>query len=304
MKKLSDDLKPTEAPLRSRLAPTPSGYLHIGNAANFLLTWLLVRESGGNLLLRIDDLDSQRVRDEYLDDIFITLEWLGIDYDEGPSGVADFKKNWSQQNRLPVYQTWLQLLAQHADTYACNCSRLQIKERYPSGIYLGNCRDKKLSHDEPNCQWRLPFSMQKAKATLLKHGVSFANQELTIGDPVVRKKDGMPAYQVSSIADDIYYNINLAVRGEDLLPSTAFQLYLHELLWEKLPPISFLHHSLLTNKNGFKLSKSSGSTSLQYIRKQGGTPQLVFEQIATAMGWVLKAKSPAAAKDLLSVVSV
>ncbi|RFP65784.1 hypothetical protein D0N36_07595 [Hymenobacter lapidiphilus] len=121
------------APVVSRLAPTPSGFLHLGNAVNFTLTWLLTRRAGGTLHLRIDDLDRARFRPAYLDNIFRTLAWLGLDYDHGPSGPDEFERHYSQQHRLAEYEAALQAAraAHPALFYACRCSRTEPGPRRP-----------------------------------------------------------------------------------------------------------------------------------------------------------------------------
>lgn len=256
--------------LRSRIAPTPSGYLHVGNAFNFILTWLMVRRQGGILRLRIDDLDQERVRDEYLEDIFETLEWLGLDWDEGPTSVSSHKEHFSQSLRLPLYEKALQKLEEQGATFACECSRRQIKKASQDGQYPGTCRDK-----------HLPYTKhQSALRIVTPQGKSEHWQDLCLGqvevelykemrDFVLKRKDGWPAYQIASLADDTDHQIQLIVRGEDLLQSTAAQLHLASLLGEPFSAFSdahFYHHHLLLDQKGQKLSKSAGATSLRSWR--------------------------------------
>ena len=122
--------------MKSRFAPTPSGYLHIGNGFNFVLTWLHARTRGGNILLRIDDLDKGRVRPEYVEDVFRTLDWLGLDWDEGPFGPSDLERKWSQHLRLDRYRSAIDELAFREIAFACALSRVQIIQ---SGGYPGVC---------------------------------------------------------------------------------------------------------------------------------------------------------------------
>ena len=129
------------AGVRSRIAPTPSGFLHAGNAMNFILTWAITRASGGRLLLRIDDLDKGRYRREYVEDIFAGLEWLGLDYDEGPRSVQELEERWSQHHRLNRYQLLLDQLRADKRLFACICSRKEIRERSKDGRFPGTCRD-------------------------------------------------------------------------------------------------------------------------------------------------------------------
>ena len=128
----------------SRLAPTPSGYLHLGNAFSFILTWLLVRRLGGKLHLRIDDLDAPRLNQDCLEDIFIQLEWLGLDYDTGPHGPEDHLRHFSQSLRLEEYMSALEEIRESGLLYACSCSRKQYLSKSKNGQYPGTCREKKL----------------------------------------------------------------------------------------------------------------------------------------------------------------
>lgn len=134
--------------IRGRLAPTPSGYLHLGNACNFLLTWLLVRRAGGSLRLRIDDADAGRSRPEFIDDIFRQLEWLGLDWDLGPVGPDDFAARYSQLKRLERYRELLRKLSERELVFPCTCSRKQIQALSPNGLYPGTCRQHRLPPTE------------------------------------------------------------------------------------------------------------------------------------------------------------
>jgi glutamyl/glutaminyl-tRNA synthetase len=135
-------------PVVSRLAPTPSGFLHLGNAVNFTLTWLLTRRAGGTLHLRIDDLDRARFRPAYLTNIFQTLEWLGLDYDHGPTGPDDFERHYSQRHFLAAYEATLQAArtAHPHLFYACRCSRTELSRAATTGshTYPGTCRPQQV----------------------------------------------------------------------------------------------------------------------------------------------------------------
>jgi glutamyl/glutaminyl-tRNA synthetase len=143
---------------KTRLAPTPSGYLHLGNVYSFLYTTAFAHHTGAKVLLRIDDLDKDRSRPQYIQDIFDTLEFMGIPWDEGPRNAAEFEKEYSQNHRLGLYTEALNKLKSDGLLYACNCSRSQLSEL---GEYAGTCRDKNLSFDAPGVNWRLrtPASM-------------------------------------------------------------------------------------------------------------------------------------------------
>ena len=245
----------------SRIAPTPSGYLHLGNAFSFILTWLLVRKRGGVLHLRIDDLDAARRREAYIEDIFRTLDWLGMDYDEGPSGPDDFYRNHSQQHRIPAYEALLQDLRARGALFACTCSRKEIQLAAADGQYPGTCRDRGLPFDAPETAWRIR-TPENAQATWHDaiRGPQTVFLHAAMRDFVVRRKDGIPAYQIASLSDDLAMGINCIVRGADLLDATAAQLLLADLLDRPaFAHIQWFHHPLLLDAQGHKLSKSQGA---------------------------------------------
>ncbi|MCB2379254.1 hypothetical protein LGH70_16770 [Hymenobacter sp. BT635] len=275
---------PYSSPVVSRLAPTPSGYLHLGNAVNFLLTWLIVRRSFGTLHLRIDDLDRARLRPAYLENIFRTIEWLGIDYDHGPSGPEDFERNFSQQHHLGEYQQFLDELRQQPGLlYACTCSRTQILAASPEGLYTGTCQSKHLNFAAPDAAWRAHVCSRALVAfTDLWQGPLAIELARELGDFVVRKKDGVPAYQIGSIVDDVRLGITLIVRGVDLLPSTAAQRWLAGYTAATRPFLQtrLVHHPLLPGPDGTKLSKSQQQPLERGIMAEATSPRSVYEAVA------------------------
>jgi glutamyl/glutaminyl-tRNA synthetase len=284
--------QPSTPRLLSRIAPTPSGYLHRGNGFSFVLSWLLMRVAGGRLLLRIDDADTSRARPEFIEDIFYSLEWLGLDWDVGPAGPDDFHKNFSQALRFAYYEQLLAALARGGRVYACRCSRSQIKSLYADGIYRGSCRSKGYPLTEANQAWRI--QVPEAESCFQEAGTGLRCLPLArqMGDFVFRRREGLPSYQLASLADDLYWGVNYIVRGEDLLYSTAAQVFLAQELsgiatdgklqqqakaFLKMP---FLHHPLLLDEQGQKLSKSAGSAALKTLREAGGTPLSIYAQVA------------------------
>jgi glutamyl-tRNA synthetase len=264
------------------LAPTPSGLLHIGNAASFVLTWLLARAHSGKILLRIDDLDRSRFRMAYLEDIFYTIDWLGIDYDEGPSGVSDFLLQYSQHRRLDLYEEALHQLQESALLYGCSCSRKRIREAAGPGQYDGYCREAGLPL-ETGVVWRvrMPDSCVVPYRAWGYEDCQQLNVSALMRDFVVRQRDGLPAYQVASLCDDEYWGIDMVVRGQDLLPSTGAQVWLSSYLSEcGFRDTVFYHHPLLLDAGGEKLSKSAGSASLWAMRAAGLGPESVYRRVA------------------------
>jgi glutamyl/glutaminyl-tRNA synthetase len=255
-----------EAP-RLRLAPTPSGFLHAGNAFNFVLNALLARaRPGGRLLLRIDDLDADRTRPEYVQDVFDTLQWLGISPDEGPSDIVDFEKNWSQHVRISLYEQAQARLRETGLLFACAKSRRAL---VPHGnTYPPEFRDQGLSLDTPHAAWRIQTPAG-----------------FPMPDFIVRRRDGIPAYQLASLVDDLHFGITHVVRGEDLADSTRAQQFLAACLGEdRFAKIHFLHHPLLVDESGEKLSKSAGATALRSLREQSEGPETIYKAVASMLG--------------------
>ena len=266
----------------SRLAPTPSGYLHFGNAFNFLLTYLLVNLHDGVLHLRIDDMDGPRVDRASVEDIFIQLEWLGIDYHFGPSGPDDLYASFSKQLRKDRYFNAIEILQKNGHLFACECSRSKIRNASANKIYPGTCRNKNLNFLKEDQTWRVivPEDTFVSYSTLTKNKKEI---DLTkeIGDFVIRRRDGLPAYQIASLLDDIEMNVNLIVRGSDLISSTGAQLFLANCLNDNyFPAAFFVHHNLMKNESGEKLSKSSGDHSLKLLRNKYNSPTIVYQQSA------------------------
>lgn len=273
------DISPRFA--KTRIAPTPSGYLHLGNAYSFLLTQQLAQQTGAKLLLRIDDLDRERIADAYVQDIFDTLHFLEIGWDEGPQNMQEYKEQYSQLHRLSLYNRYLQQLQESGQLFACTCSRAQVLQHDATGIYPGTCRNKQIPLDTPGVNWRLYTDTTKTLSfRSIDDKIVMYTLPPVMNDFVVRKKDGYPAYQLASLADDLHFGIDLIVRGEDLLDSTLAQLYLADVLNEKtFQSACFHHHPLLTDTTGAKLSKSDGALSIQYLRKQGKSKEDVVKMI-------------------------
>lgn len=255
----------------TRIAPTPSGFLHLGNAYSFLKTKAIAEKHGAKILLRIDDLDRERYRHEYVQDIFDCLDFLEITIDLGPKNLQEFENEWSQIHRTEMYKEGLDRLSSTGKLFACDCSRKKIRQLDPSGYYLGQCLERRLSLHKSEVTWRMDTSESDfvqffeypdhKKSALIPQDSMFY---------VVRKKDGMPAYQLTSLLDDIHFEVDLIVRGNDLFPSTLAQLDLARNLGvEKFRQITFHHHSLIKSPKQEKLSKSAGATSIQYLRKEG-----------------------------------
>lgn len=266
------------SPLRSRIAPTPSGYLHLGNAVNFLITWLLVRQAGGTLKLRIDDADSDRTQPEYIEDIFSQLDWLGITWEEGPSGPEDFLRHYSQCLRRERYREMLDALTATDRLFPCTCSRKTIREESATGLYPGTCRHRR---EPPDGEHAIRLTVPAE--TMVAVGDEAVALGALMGDFVLWRRDNQPAYQLASLVDDLDDRITCIVRGVDLLASTAAQLHLAALLGLTGAPfraIAFHHHPLIPGAEGKKLSKSDNALSLHAMRRHGVTPALIYQATA------------------------
>lgn len=251
----------TEPPI-GRLAPTPSGLLHLGNVVAFAAAWMSVRGRGGQLLLRIEDVDQSRARPEIADQQRRDLEWLGLDWDTEtlPQASRD-------------YAPWLGRLA--GQTYRCVCSRKQIQAA--GGTYPGTCRDLGLT--EGSVRFRLPQEeltfedLRWGRKTYPTHA---------LGDPVLMRRDGSFAYPLAVVADDIADGVTEVARGSDLLPHTVTQIY----LWRAFgaSPPAFLHTPLILGPDATKLAKRHAATSVADLRARGWSAGDIWEAVLPWLG--------------------
>lgn len=261
---------------RTRIAPTPSGYLHLGNVFSFAITAALARESGARTMLRIDDLDRERTRAAYVADIFETLVYLDIPWDDGPTDCDAFEAAYSQMHRMELYRDALQQLRDSGAVFACDCSRSAQRHHHSSnhhspGGYTGRCKHRGLSLDGSGYCWRIDTDKTQLPADMR--------------DFIVRKKDGIPAYQLASVVDDMHFGVDLMVRGQDLVGSTAAQLFLADKLgYQWFREATFVHHTLLMADGGEKLSKSAGATSIHYLRNKGYSKTAIYRTIGQMAG--------------------
>jgi len=230
------------AAMRFRIAPTPSGFLHEGNRHNIRLIAQRCAELGASLLLRIDDLDAERKRPEYVRYIFDVLAEEGVEWDKGPADPVDFEARWSQRHRLADYHTLLGHLRDAGQLFACVCSRSDWAGHIGDGCPRG-CHTQRLAFDAPDTIWRLKTD---------------GGGRVEPGFTVMRTRHGLPAYHIASISDDIRFGVTHVVRGDDLRASTEIQLDIARRLGlSAFLNITFEHHPLVLDANGTKLSKST-----------------------------------------------
>lgn len=245
-----------------RLAPTPSGHLHLGNVTAFAAAWLSVRSAGGRLLLRMEDIDTVRARPDIEGGIREDLRWLGLDWDEEVP-----------RQSVRDYQPAIARLSPH--TYFCRCTRAQITAA--GGRYPGTCRDA--GHAHGALRLRLPAG--PVHFLDRRFGPRDVDPNL-FGDPVLVRSDGLVSYNLAVVADDITDGVTEVVRGADLLDFTAVQIHMWRELGGREP--SWLHAPLVLGADGTKLSKSHGSAEIRAIRLAGRSPRHVWETVLPWLG--------------------
>ena len=278
-----------QTPLRGRLAPSPTGLLHLGNAWAFLLAWLACRSRNGTLLLRMEDLDPARSRQDHAEAIIRDLHWLGLDWDEGPDIGGPYGP-YTQGQRMSLYADALNRLG---DTvYPCYCTRKDLRTLAGAphvgdmgAAYPGTCRNLsparraalEAAGRRPCLRLRCP-----AEPYLFQDAV-FGRQRMTLdecgGDFALRRSDGVIAYQLAVVVDDGHMGVSQVVRGKDLLVSTPRQLALFDLLG--FPRPEYGHLPLLCDHEGERLAKRHHSLSLAAIRESGISPASVIGYL----GW-------------------
>jgi glutamyl-queuosine tRNA(Asp) synthetase len=275
-------VKPPESSIayRGRLAPSPTGHLHVGHARTFWTAQQRARERGGVLVLRNEDLDRARCKPEFVASMLEDLRWFGFEWQEGPDVGGPFSP-YNQSERFHLYRAALDRLRAGKFIYPCTCSRkdLQAAARAPHAdddeepIYPGTCRvnSQSLTTAHKYC-WR--FRVPDGEVISFTDG-NLGPQSFTagkdFGDFVVWRNDDVPAYQLACVVDDAAMRITEVVRGADLLVSTARQLLLYRAL--RLDPPQFYHCPLMTDEAGVRLAKRHAAQSLRLLRERGRTPE-------------------------------
>ncbi len=258
---------------RTRLAPSPTGALHLGNARTFLVNWALARQLGWEIILRVEDLDGPRIKAGASEQAIELLEWLGLDWDEGP---------YYQLSDQSAYQAALQQLASAGVIYPCRCTRKQLEAASlsaPHGHehdlrYPGNCRPadgESIDHGllgSEGVAWRLRVPDESIAFDDRFAGRQEFNVQQTVGDFLVATKAGLTSYQLAVVVDDARQGIDQVVRGDDLLASTPRQMLLYERLQLGTPP-SYYHLPLVIGEDGRRLAKRHGDSRLLHYREQG-----------------------------------
>jgi glutamyl/glutaminyl-tRNA synthetase len=285
---------------RTRFAPSPTGWLHLGHVVNAMYTWGVARALGGVVLLRIEDHDRQRSRPEYERGILEDLAWLGLERDGEGAGILEGVSR--QSERDAVYTQALRSLERRGLVYACACSRTQIEQLATDGAdelkYPGTCRSRGLPFGPgAGLRLRLEPGVEQVDDALM--GAQAQDPSAQSGDLLIRDRLGGWTYQFAVTVDDTEQHVDLVIRGADLLASTGRQIRLARLLGRPEPPV-FLHHPLLYAHTGVKLSKSNRDTGVRELRAQGLSAEDVLG-LAAARADLIERPRPLAAGELPSL---
>ena len=263
---------------RGRLAPSPTGYLHLGHARTFWTAQQCAGAAGGTLILRNDDLDGPRCRPEFVAAMFEDLRWFGLRWSEGPD-VGGLHAPYEQSARTSHYQRAFERLRAGGFIYPCTCSRQDVLRTLTAPhqgeeepVYPGTCRGTSADRGRAGVNWRFRVPDGERVEFLDGHfGAQSAIAGSDFGDFLVWRKDDFPSYQLACAVDDAEMQITEVVRGADLITSTFRQLLLYRALgW---PPPAFFHCPLITDDTGQRLAKRHDALSLRMLRMDGGSPE-------------------------------
>ncbi|MBT8342965.1 MAG: glutamate--tRNA ligase [Desulfatitalea sp.] len=265
--------------IRTRFAPSPTGFLHVGGARTALFNWLYARHTGGTFILRIEDTDLARSTEQSVQAIFDALAWLGIDWDEGP---------FYQSRRLAIYNQHIDRLVDEGHAYYCTCSADQIERmreraraKGAKPKYNGTCREKGLA-PTPGAvvRFKAPVDGTTVVADKVKGDIVFANEEQD--DFILRRSDGMPTYNLAAVVDDASMAVNTIIRGDDHVMNTPKQILLYQALGSPLP--EFAHVPMVLGNDRTRMSKRHGATSVTAYRDMGLLPDALINFLAR-LGW-------------------
>lgn len=266
-------------PVVTRFPPSPTGFLHIGGARTALFNWLYARKTGGKFILRIEDTDEDRSTKESVDAILESLEWLGIDWDEGP---------YFQTERKEIHDRYIEKLVEQGHAYYCSCTpeevdamREQARAKGLKPMYDGRCRERGLSN-APGTVVRLktPDSGATVVQDIVKGATAFQNAE--IDDFIIRRSGGSPMYNLAVVVDDLTMGVNTIIRGDDHLINTPKQILIYQALEADLPV--FGHVPMVLGPDKARLSKRHGAMSVSEYREMGYLPDAVINYLVR-LGW-------------------
>jgi glutamyl-tRNA synthetase len=265
--------------LRVRFAPSPTGYLHVGGARTALFNWLLARKQGGTFILRIEDTDVERSTKESVDAILQGMQWLGLDWDEGP---------FYQSDCFDLYKEHVQKLLEEGKAYKCYCSAEELGRKRDLAMqegrkpkYDGTCRERADQPDAPCVvRFRAPQGGEVAFDDLIKGRIAFPAEELD--DLIIQRTDGTPTYNFCVVIDDASMHITTVIRGDDHVNNTPRQIQLYEALGFPVP--QFAHVPMILGSDKARLSKRHGATSVIDYRDMGFLPEALMNYLVR-LGW-------------------
>lgn len=279
--------------IRTRFAPSPTGYIHVGNVRSAFFAWLLARSKNGKFILRIEDTDTERSSMEYTERLLNDMEWLGLTWDEGPRVGGEFGP-YFQSERLPIYQEYTQKLLDSGYAYKCYCTEQELttekeqaeKESRPPH-YQGKCRNLTVEQQQKfEAQGRTftirfkVFDEDFILNDIVKGEVIFPQG--MVGDFVIMRANGIPVYNYAVVVDDITMKITHILRGDEHLSNTVRQLMIYKAL--NYEPPQFGHMALVLGEDRKKLSKRHGATSIEEFRNLGYLPESLCNALAL-LGW-------------------
>ena len=265
--------------IRTRFAPSPTGFLHIGGARTALFNWLYTRHHGGEFILRIEDTDQQRSTDESTQAILDAMAWLGLNWDEGP---------YFQAQRVQLHRDMVQKLIKENKAYYCTCTPEELEAKRKQALstgkkpkYDGTCRDKKLTKSTNSVvRFRSRENGVTVVEDLIKGNIIFNNEELD--DLIIERSDGYPTYNFAVVVDDALMNITHVIRGDDHVNNTPRQILLYQALGFDIP--KFAHVPMILGSDKTRLSKRHGATSVMAYKEMGFLPEALVNYLVR-LGW-------------------
>lgn len=281
--------------VRTRIAPAPSGSIHVGNARTALYNWLYARKHGGAFILRVEDTDAKRATDEAFKAVIEDLRWLGLEWDEGPETGGDFGP-YRQSERLERYDAAAQQLVAGGHAYRCYCTAEELDQRRKAAMaerktpgYDGRCRhlsdDLRAAFEAEGREFAVRFAVPPDRTITFEDEVrgTIATETKQIPDFVIQRSDGSPTYMLAAAVDDALMNVTHIIRGDDLIAATPRQLLLREAMAIGDVPV-FAHLPLLVDEKGKPLSKRWGDVAVSAYREQGYLPEAMVNYLAL-LGW-------------------
>ncbi len=281
--------------IRTRFAPSPTGYLHIGGARTALFNWLYTRHHDGEFILRIEDTDQQRSTDESTKAILDAMTWLGLNWDEGP---------YFQAHRVELHREMVQKLINEGKAYYCTCSPEELEEKRKQALatgkkpkYDGTCRDKNLKKTPGSVvRFRGEQSGVTIVEDIIKGNVIFNNEELD--DLIIERGDGYPTYNFAVVIDDALMNITHVIRGDDHVNNTPRQILMYQALGFDVP--KFAHVPMILGSDKTRLSKRHGATSVMAYKEMGFLPEALVNYLVR-LGWAHGDQEIFSQKDLIDL---